>query len=201
VRFEVFTAVRMMTLCFWVSAPCNLAGRRQRHGETYCLLLQGWRWRQYVFRNVGFYRRVYTALKPRRTVSWNCITVQREEDSFPPTLTGHDTLVWGKSFITMQCDSLEEHICICNKWTSRPRDMQNRTESIRLALQLSTLVTAKSFVASRLCKLYQKRLKNDCTNIIKLIRRRDYEISDVSWDFIIFQHSVFQERRFFFSWL
>jgi hypothetical protein len=44
VRHEVFTAVRMMF--FWVLAPCRLAGRCQRFGET--LHLQLWRWRQFV---------------------------------------------------------------------------------------------------------------------------------------------------------
>jgi hypothetical protein len=33
---------------FWVLAPCRLVGKCQRFGETYCLHLQPWRWRQYV---------------------------------------------------------------------------------------------------------------------------------------------------------
>jgi hypothetical protein len=42
VRFEVFTAVRiMMMMIFWVLAPCRLVGRYQRFGDTYCLHLQG----------------------------------------------------------------------------------------------------------------------------------------------------------------
>jgi hypothetical protein len=41
VRFEIFTAVRMM-MFFWVLVPCRLVGTCQRFGETYCLHLQGW---------------------------------------------------------------------------------------------------------------------------------------------------------------
>jgi hypothetical protein len=48
VRFEIFTAVRMMMKFFWVLAPCRLNGTCQRFGETYCLHLQGWIWWQYV---------------------------------------------------------------------------------------------------------------------------------------------------------
>jgi hypothetical protein len=33
VRFDVFTAVRMMMLFFWVLAPYGLASRCQRFGE------------------------------------------------------------------------------------------------------------------------------------------------------------------------
>jgi hypothetical protein len=40
-KFEVFTAVRMMMLFFWVLEPCGLVGRGQRFGETYCLHIQG----------------------------------------------------------------------------------------------------------------------------------------------------------------
>jgi hypothetical protein len=29
----------MMTLIFWVLAPCRLVGRRQCFGETYCLYI------------------------------------------------------------------------------------------------------------------------------------------------------------------
>jgi hypothetical protein len=39
VRFEVFTAVRMIMTLFWVLASCRLVGRCQRFGETYCLIL------------------------------------------------------------------------------------------------------------------------------------------------------------------
>jgi hypothetical protein len=39
--FEVFTAVRMKMLSFWVLTPCRLAGGCKRFGETYCLHLQG----------------------------------------------------------------------------------------------------------------------------------------------------------------
>jgi hypothetical protein len=46
VRFEVFTAVRMMMFFFWVLAPCRLDGWCQRFRETYCLHLQHWRQRQ-----------------------------------------------------------------------------------------------------------------------------------------------------------
>jgi hypothetical protein len=46
-RFEVLTAVRMTM--FWVVAPCRLVGRYQRLGETHCLHLQPWRWKQYVY--------------------------------------------------------------------------------------------------------------------------------------------------------
>jgi hypothetical protein len=33
-RFEILTAVRMAMLSFWVVAPCRLAVRYQRFGET-----------------------------------------------------------------------------------------------------------------------------------------------------------------------
>jgi hypothetical protein len=48
-RFEVFTAVRMMF--FWVLAPCRLVGRCQtfrRNTLSPSLRLKCWRWRQYV---------------------------------------------------------------------------------------------------------------------------------------------------------
>jgi hypothetical protein len=48
VRFEVFTAVRMMMLFFWVLVE---------DGDSMFL------------RNVGIYRRVYTASKPRRIIT------------------------------------------------------------------------------------------------------------------------------------
>jgi hypothetical protein len=44
VRFEVFTAVKMSMMFFWVVAPCGLAGRYQHFGDTY--------WR--TGRNVAF---------------------------------------------------------------------------------------------------------------------------------------------------
>jgi hypothetical protein len=47
VRFDVFTEVRMMMI-FRVLLPCRLIRRCQRSGETYCLHLQGGRWRLYV---------------------------------------------------------------------------------------------------------------------------------------------------------
>jgi hypothetical protein len=48
VRLEVLTTVKMLMLVFWVATPCVLAAKYQRFGETYCLHLQPWRWRQYV---------------------------------------------------------------------------------------------------------------------------------------------------------
>jgi hypothetical protein len=39
-RFEVFTAVKMLMLFFWVITSCGLVGRYQRFGGTYCLHLQ-----------------------------------------------------------------------------------------------------------------------------------------------------------------
>jgi hypothetical protein len=35
-------------LFFWDLAPYRLVGRGHLFGETYCLHLQGWRWKQYV---------------------------------------------------------------------------------------------------------------------------------------------------------
>jgi hypothetical protein len=46
-RFDVLTAVRMSMLLLWVVTPCELVGRYQRFGETYCLHLQGRKWKQY----------------------------------------------------------------------------------------------------------------------------------------------------------
>jgi hypothetical protein len=43
VRSEVFTAVRMMMLFFWLWAPCRLVGRCQRFGETSPLQPSRWR--------------------------------------------------------------------------------------------------------------------------------------------------------------
>jgi hypothetical protein len=40
-RFEVFTAVRMMLFFFWVLEPCRLVGICRRFREI-CLHLQGW---------------------------------------------------------------------------------------------------------------------------------------------------------------
>jgi hypothetical protein len=40
-RFEIFTAVRVVVMFFWVLAPYRLVDRCQRFGETYCLQLQG----------------------------------------------------------------------------------------------------------------------------------------------------------------
>jgi hypothetical protein len=41
-RFEVFTAMKMPMLIFWVVTPCELVGRYQRFGGTYCLHLEGY---------------------------------------------------------------------------------------------------------------------------------------------------------------
>jgi hypothetical protein len=40
-RYEVFTAVTILMMFFWVWASCGLTGRSQRFGEAYCLHLQG----------------------------------------------------------------------------------------------------------------------------------------------------------------
>jgi hypothetical protein len=58
VRFEVFTAVTIMMMLFWVLAPCGLVGRRQLFGETYCLHLQDFSPEDgdsMFIRNVGIY--------------------------------------------------------------------------------------------------------------------------------------------------
>jgi hypothetical protein len=47
VIIEVFTAVMMM-VCFWVFVLCRLVSMCQCFRETYCLHLQGVRWRQSV---------------------------------------------------------------------------------------------------------------------------------------------------------
>jgi hypothetical protein len=39
--FDVFNAVKMRILFFWVITPYSLAGGYQRFGGTYCLRLQG----------------------------------------------------------------------------------------------------------------------------------------------------------------
>jgi hypothetical protein len=41
-RFELFTAVAILIMLFWVNSPCDLVGRSQRFGEACCLHLQGW---------------------------------------------------------------------------------------------------------------------------------------------------------------
>jgi hypothetical protein len=40
-RFEVFTAVNIMTVIFLVMTPCNLVDGFKLFGGTYCLHLQG----------------------------------------------------------------------------------------------------------------------------------------------------------------
>jgi hypothetical protein len=52
-RFEVFMAVMMILMLFWVLSRCRFIGRCHPSGETYCLHLQGWRdkaekWRDYI---------------------------------------------------------------------------------------------------------------------------------------------------------
>jgi hypothetical protein len=42
IRFEVYTAMKMLMLVFWVVMPCGLVDRCKRFGRTYCLHLQGW---------------------------------------------------------------------------------------------------------------------------------------------------------------
>jgi len=44
-RFEVFAAVNVQMLIFWVHTLCNIEGTNQHFRETCCLHLQG--------RNVG----------------------------------------------------------------------------------------------------------------------------------------------------
>jgi hypothetical protein len=39
-RFEVFTAVKMLMMVYWVATTCGLENRYQRFGATYCLRLQ-----------------------------------------------------------------------------------------------------------------------------------------------------------------
>jgi hypothetical protein len=64
-RFEIFTAVRMM-MFFWVLTPCRLVGKSQRlHLQDFSTEEGG----SMFLRNVGIYRRVYTASKPRRPTS------------------------------------------------------------------------------------------------------------------------------------
>jgi hypothetical protein len=69
VRFEVFIAVRMMMMFFWVLVPCRLISRYKRFGETYCLHLQGCPedGDRMFLQNAGIYQQVYIAPKPRRT--------------------------------------------------------------------------------------------------------------------------------------
>jgi hypothetical protein len=46
--FEVFTAVKIHIVIFWVMTPCTLVGRYQSFGGTYCLHLQCGRRRQCI---------------------------------------------------------------------------------------------------------------------------------------------------------
>jgi hypothetical protein len=39
-KFEVFTAVKMVVMFFWIWAPCRIVDRCQRFGEKYYLHLQ-----------------------------------------------------------------------------------------------------------------------------------------------------------------
>jgi hypothetical protein len=65
--FEVFTALEILLLVFWVVTPCGLAGR-QRFGATYCFHLQG-NESDIFLKNVGSYEQVHTASEPRRPPS------------------------------------------------------------------------------------------------------------------------------------
>jgi hypothetical protein len=56
-RFEVFTAVRMMMFFFWALASCRLVSIFRPEDKSMFL------------RKVCVYRRVYTAPKPRRRKS------------------------------------------------------------------------------------------------------------------------------------
>jgi hypothetical protein len=56
----------MMMMMFWVLTPYRLVGRYRRFVEIYCLHLQGFR---EFLRNAGMHLRIYTASKPRRTLS------------------------------------------------------------------------------------------------------------------------------------
>jgi hypothetical protein len=64
-RFQVSTAVRMVMKFFWVLAPCKLAGRCQRFGEHIVSIFRAEDGDVMFLQNVGIYRRVYTAPKPR----------------------------------------------------------------------------------------------------------------------------------------
>jgi hypothetical protein len=57
VRFEDFTVMRMMMFFFWVLVLCRFVGRCPEDGDS--MILQ----------NVGIYRRVYMAPKPRKRKS------------------------------------------------------------------------------------------------------------------------------------
>jgi hypothetical protein len=74
VRFEVFTAVRMM-LFFWVLTPCRFVGICQRFGETYSIF-RAEEADSMFLRNVGIYRRIYTAPNSEEQhhnyKDWNC---------------------------------------------------------------------------------------------------------------------------------
>jgi hypothetical protein len=67
-KSAVLTAVKISMLSLWVVTPCRLVSRYRRFGESYCLHLQSWRWRQYVSPKRR-YLRVYTATQPTRTTS------------------------------------------------------------------------------------------------------------------------------------
>jgi hypothetical protein len=102
-RFEVITAVRMAMLLFWVVTSCGLVGKYQRFGETYCLQLQGWRWRQYV----GSYHNtvildtwIASALAPHIATEWLALLFRIRE--VPGSNRGPETGYpgWGSSWLS-----------------------------------------------------------------------------------------------------
>jgi hypothetical protein len=62
-----------MSTLFQVVTPYGLVGRYQHFGETYCLHIQPWRWRQYVYP-----KRWYLPTSPR------CVVSQNNIDTSPP---------------------------------------------------------------------------------------------------------------------
>jgi hypothetical protein len=54
VRYEVLVAVKMSMLLLLAALLRGLVGRNQHFWKTYCLHLQGWRWRQYVSLKLWF---------------------------------------------------------------------------------------------------------------------------------------------------
>jgi hypothetical protein len=75
VRFEGFTALRMMTF-FWVLAPCRLVSWCQCFAQTYCLHLRAEDEESMFLWNFSIHRQIQTIPKPRTSSSsssqrWN----------------------------------------------------------------------------------------------------------------------------------
>jgi hypothetical protein len=76
-------------LFFWIITSCGLVGRYQRFGGTYCLYLQGWRWKQYVPPKRWYLPTSQHGVTSQKTTSTSSSPWEPQTSyniSFPPTV-------------------------------------------------------------------------------------------------------------------